>query len=260
MTTNATDLPAGSEWVSFRSDDGDTWLFDLTYFRSSWQCIYGQGCAGIEEEQDIAGHRGCCSYGAHFADEDDLQRVMKIAAALPADVWQHHAEAPVDAPAGEWSSWVDALTTVDEEGDRVTKVVDGGCVFLNQPGFERGPGCAIHVAATDTGIDPLEWKPEVCWQLPIRVEHHLDDNDQLTHIVRQWTRADWGESGADLGWWCAEAPEAYSASIPTAETLRGEIAALAGDKIADALIQQCSGTGTVVALPAPTRRAATGKT
>lgn len=246
---------AGSEWVSFRSDDGDTWLFDLTYFRSSWHCIYGQGCAGIEGTPDVAGHRGCCSYGAHFADEEDLLRVMKVAAALPSAVWQHHGEAPAANDGENWSAWVEALTTTDEDGDRVTKVVEGACVFLNRPDFERGPGCAFHVAATDTGIDPLEWKPEVCWQLPVRVEHHLDDNDQLTHIVRQWTRADWGESGADLGWWCADAPEAYSATIPTAQTLRAEIAAMAGESIADALISHCEGSGTVVSLPAPTTRA-----
>jgi len=112
----------------------------------------------------------------------------------------------------------------------------------------------IHFAAQAAELDPLEWKPEVCWQLPIRVEHHLDDNDQSTHLVRQWTRADWGEAGQDLGWWCAEAPEAYSGTAHVARYLRGEIAALAGEAIADALIAHVEGAGTVVSLPLPTRR------
>ena len=245
----------GTEWVSFADDAGETWLFDLSYFRSNWNCIYGSGCAGIEETPDVDGHRGCCSYGAHFADDADMVRVMEVAAALPANIWQHHTYRPDrTGTKADIDAMVNALTTVDDDGDRVTLVVDGACVFQNRPGSETGPGCAIHFAAQAAELDPLEWKPEVCWQLPIRVEHHLDDNDQATHMVRQWTRADWGESGADLGWWCAEAPEAYSGTKSVANYLRAEIAALAGDRVADALIEHVGGTGTVVSLPLPTRK------
>jgi hypothetical protein len=245
---------AGTEWVSFADANDETWLFDLSYFRSNWNCIFGSGCAGIEFEPDVDGHRGCCSYGAHFADEADLQRVMEVAAVLPPSVWQYHTERPeLDGPA-DVGQLTDALTMLDDDGDRVTNVVDGACVFQNRSGFSTGPGCALHFAAVNAELDPLEWKPEVCWQLPIRVEHHLDDNDQSTHIVRQWTRADWGEAGQDLGWWCAEAPEAYSGSSSVAIYLRAEIAALAGELIADALIAHVEGQGSVVALPMPTRR------
>lgn len=250
MTTNG--FP-GTEWVSFLSDEGETWIFDLSFFGSNWNCIYGSGCAGIEEEPDIEGQRGCCSYGAHFADEHDVQRVMRVAAALPAHLWQHHAQRP-SGPETNLDALTTALTALDDDGDRVTAVVDGACVFLNRPGFEAGAGCAIHLAASAAELEPLEWKPEVCWQLPIRVEHHLDDNDQSTHLVRQWTRADWGEAGQDLGWWCSEASEAFHGAKAVATYLRAEIAALAGDKIADALIEHVGGRGSVVSLPLPTRR------
>ncbi len=242
--------------MSFLDEKGETWLFDLTYFRSNWNCIYGSGCAGIEAEPDVDGHRGCCSYGAHFADEADLVRVMEVAAALPTNVWQHHDERPnlTGDRATDLDAMVEALTTVDDDGDRVTKVVDGACVFQNRPGSETGPGCAIHFAAQAVELDPLEWKPEVCWQLPIRVEHHLDDNDHSTHLVRQWTRSDWGEAGQDLGWWCSEADEAYSGTSSVAVYLRPEIAALAGEAVADALIAHVDGQGTVVSLPLPTRK------
>lgn len=248
--------PRGTEWISFVDAKDETWIFDLAYFRSNWNCIYGSGCAGIEFEPDVDGHRGCCSYGAHFADDADLVRVMQVAGALPASVWEHHGHRPTPTGdrAADLDALVDALTTVDDDGDRVTKVVDGACVFQNRPGSDTGPGCAIHFAAQNAELDPLEWKPEVCWQLPIRVEHHLDDNDHSTHLVRQWTRADWGEAGQDLGWWCAEAPEAYSGSEHVARYLRGEIAALAGEAIADALIAHIEGAGTVVSLPLPTRK------
>lgn len=251
-----TATPAGIEWVSFLDEDNETWIFDLSYFRSNWNCIFGNGCAGIETEPDIEGHRGCCSYGAHFADEADMVRVMEVAAALPANLWQHHGHRP--RPSGDRASdldaMIDALTMVDDDGDRVTKVVDGACVFQNRPGSQTGPGCALHFAAEAAELDPLEWKPEVCWQLPIRVEHHLDDNDHSTHLVRQWSRADWGEAGNDLGWWCSEAPEAYSGSQTVARYLRSEIAALAGPNVADALIAHIEGSGTVVRLPAPTTK------
>lgn len=226
-------------------------MFDLAYFRSNWNCIYGSGCSGIEFEPDPDGHRGCCSYGAHFADDADLARVMDVAAALPKDMWEYHEHRPDGATP---ESLVDLLTTVDDDGERVTLVVDGACVFQNRPGSTTGPGCAIHFAAKATEIEPLEWKPEVCWQLPIRVEHHLDDNDQSTHMVRQWTRGDWGEAGQDLGWWCAEAPEAYTGATNVAHYLRAEITALAGRDVANALIEHIEGAGTVVSLPLPTRK------
>jgi len=250
VTTNG--FP-GTEWVSFLSDEGETWIFDLSFFQSNWNCIYGSGCSGIEEVPDVDGQRGCCSYGAHFADADDLQRVMRVAAALPADLWQHHDQRPSGSETN-LDALTNALTMIDDDGDLVTAVVDGACVFLNRPGFKAGTGCAIHLAASAAELEPLEWKPEVCWQLPLRVEHHLDDNDHSTHLVRQWTRADWGDAGEDLGWWCSEATEAFSGAQAVAIYLRSEIAALAGEKIADALIEHVSGGGSVVSLPLPTRR------
>ena len=161
---------------------------------------------------------------------------MRVAEALPASLWQHHSvRAELDEPTLD--ALTEALTTLDDDGDRVTRVVDGGCVFLNRPGFSAGVGCAIHLAAVASEIEPLEWKPEVCWQLPIRVEHHVDDNDHTTHFVRQWTRRDWGEAGADLAWWCSEAPEAFSGSTSVANYLRAEVVALAGEAIAQALVE-----------------------
>lgn len=248
--------PAPTDWVSFTSADGDTWLFDLSFFRSNWHCIFGSGCGGIEEQVDVNGMRGCCSYGAHFADESDLVRVMRVAEALPAELWQHHGErAQLDEPTLE--QLTDALTTVDDDGDRVTTVVDGACVFLNRPGFPAGAGCAIHIAAAAAELEPLEWKPEVCWQLPIRVEHHVDDNDHHTHFVRQWTRRDWGEAGADLAWWCSEAPEAFTGATTVANYLRAEIAALAGADVADALAEHVTHRtpqSSSVSLPLPSTR------
>ncbi len=251
----------GREWVSFIDDDEETWMFDLTWFRSNWNCIFGQGCAGIEEEPNTEHHRGCCSYGAHFVDEADLTRVIEVAAALPPELWQFHHQrpSPTGSRAEDFDRLVDALTTIDDDGDRITRVIDGACVFQNRPGHPTGPGCAIHIAAVDAEIEPLEWKPEVCWQVPMRIEHHLDDYDRSTHFVRQWTRDDWGEAGEDIAWWCSDAAEAYTGRENVARYLRAEIVALAGASVADALIAYIDGSATVAELPSvnvpmPTRK------
>ena len=49
------------------------------------------------------------------------------------------------------------------------------CIFLNRPGFEGGAGCALHIAALEAGERPMDWKPSVCWQVPIRLEHSTDE-------------------------------------------------------------------------------------
>ncbi len=56
---------------------------------------------------------------------------------------------------------------------------------------------------------PMDCKPEVCWQLPLRLTHHLDEVEHSTHTLREWKRRDWGEGGAEFHWWCTEGPEAF---------------------------------------------------
>ena len=82
------------------------------------------------------------------------------------------------------------------------------------PGFASGKGCALHSAALAEGERFIDWKPEVCWQLPLRLEHHYDDNSHLVYTLREWKRRDWGEGGADLHWWCTDGPEAFVGHEP----------------------------------------------
>ena len=49
-----------------------------------------------------------------------------------------------------------------------TQRPDGPCVFLNDADFPGGGGCALHAQALRDGVHPLEYKPDVCWQLPVR--------------------------------------------------------------------------------------------
>ncbi len=211
--------------MSFVDQDehADEWLFDLDFLTSSWTCIYGRGCQGVLTGPAPELELGCCSYGAHFSDADDLERVGHAAARLTDDTWQHRATAR--RRGGPFKA----------EGDgTVTRLVDGACIFLNRPGFHRGAGCALHLAALDAGERPLDWKPEVCWQLPLRLTHHTDENGRTTHTLRAWDRADWGGGGEEFHWWCTEGTDAYVGHRPVYLELRDEIVELVGQSRYDA--------------------------
>ena len=203
------------EWVSFDDPaEARTWVFDLTFLLSRWTCIFGQGCQGVltGPAEDLV--QGCCSYGAHFVDEGDEAQVVSAATRLGADQWQHRAR-------GRRGGTI----VTDDTGARVTRMVDGACIFLNRPGFSRGPGCALHVGALDAGERPLDWKPDVCWQLPLRREDVVEGG-RVTSTVRQWDRSDWGEGGGEFHWWCTESPEAFVGTIPVYAALRDELVEL----------------------------------
>jgi hypothetical protein len=214
----ATPDPEPHEWFSVLDEEGTTWMFDITFLTSSWACIWGRGCPGIDDEPHPEREHGCCTYGAHFADKADRRRVKGYAEQLGPDEWQYRDLA--DQLGGPiWKN---------EDGEWVTRLVDNACIFNNRPGFVGGAGCALHGAALRRGERYIDWKPEVCWQLPLRLEHHYDDNENLVYTLREWKRRDWGEGGADLGWWCVDSTEAFVAQHPVVETLRDEIVELVG--------------------------------
>ena len=99
-------------------------------------------------------------------------------------------------------------------GTLVTRLVDDACIFLNRPGFPGGAGCALHRAALDAGERPLDWKPDVCWQLPLRLVETTDDAGQVTSTLREWKRRDWGAGGHEFHWWCTDAPDAFVGRRP----------------------------------------------
>lgn len=214
------------EWISFEDPDEErTWAFDATFLRSRWSCIYGAGCQGVLDQPADELQQGCCSYGAHFVDDDDVQTVVRAVVRLTPDIWQHHRKA---ARKGFLDS--------DGEGATTTRLVDGACIFLNRPGFTGGVGCALHLAAERAGERPLDWKPNVCWQLPLRLEHHRDDNGHLTSTLREWKRRDWGEGGNEFHWWCTEAPDAFVGGEPVYRHLRDEIVEMVGERIYDLVV------------------------
>ena len=231
--------PAGSEKTVLRCD--------LTWLTSAWTCIFGRGCAGILDDRP---DDGCCSHGAFFSDTADEKRVSRAAKELtPAD-WQFHQ---VGTKRG--------ITVRDSVGDddrrRRTRTVDGACVFLNRPGFAGGEGCALHALALRTGRHPLETKPDVCWQLPIRREQDWVDRPDGTRVlvstVTEFDRRSWGEGGHDLHWWCTSSPDAHVGGERLYVSYGPELTALVGAQAYAELARLCAArltTGLVAPHPA----------
>jgi hypothetical protein len=208
------------EWVSFEDPDEErTWVFDVTFLTSAWTCIFGQGCPGVLTGPAPELVQGCCSYGAHMVDKADARRVEKVAKTLTPEEWQYHAT-------GRRSG----VLKKNKHGETVTRVVDQACIFLNRPGFAAGPGCALHQVALTRGRQPLDLKPEVCWQLPLRREDEVADDGHVTSTIRQWDRKDWGPGGAEFHWWCTESPDAFVGHQPVFLEMEAELSAMVGKK------------------------------
>ena len=222
--------PGAHEWVSFPDpDENRTWVIDLTFLLSRWHCIFGSGCQGVLTGPAPELVQGCCSYGAHFTGDEDVARVVAAARTLTPAEWQFHKSGH------RAKGRLDVLTTGDA-GETITRQKDGACIFLNRPGFDGGPGCALHAAALARGERPMDRKPDVCWQLPLRREDETDPTGHVTSTLTQWDRRHWGEGGLEFHWWCTEAPEAFGGTRRVHEEMTDEIAGLVGPRV-QALIE-----------------------
>lgn len=203
-----------------------TWVFDTTFLRSSWKCIFGEGCQGVLDAPAEHLNQGCCSFGAHFVDDDDVAVVVRSAVRLTEKNWQFKKNADRHG-----------FLKKARSGETTTRVVDGACIFLNRPGFPGGAGCALHIGALEADERPLDWKPNVCWQLPIHLEHSEDDTGYVTTIVREWKRRDWGVSGDEFHWWCTDSSDAFVGREPVYRYLKDELIETVGAEVYDQLVE-----------------------
>ena len=199
---------------------------DLTWLTSRWSCIFGQGCPGIVEGRP---DDGCCTLGAHFADEEDEHRVRLAVAQLDDATWQHRDEARSDG----WAELEDPRQLAPGEvPGRKTRIVAGACIFLNRPSFAAGQGCALHLLAEQQGRELVETKPDVCWQLPIRRQFRsVTRADETTYTevsIGEYGREGWGPGGHDLHWYCSSNSDAHGGSEPVYRQNRAELVALVG--------------------------------
>jgi hypothetical protein len=219
-------------WVEFVDPEDAEQVFrcDLTWLTSRWTCVFGRGCHGIRPGR---ASDGCCTLGAHWSDDDDQKRVLGHAARLTPETWQFHKQGT--GPKG--------ISEPDEDGDLRTRRIDGACIFLNRPGFPGGEGCALHTLALREGREPLETKPDVCWQLPIRRAYDwIDRPDETRYLqitIGEYDRRGWGPGGHDLQWWCTGSPDAHIGADPVYVSYRAELVELMGAAGYAELVRQC---------------------
>jgi hypothetical protein len=206
-----------------------TWRFDSEFLRSNWTCVWGRGCQGIRSEPSEDRGEGCCSVGADLIG-DEAPTVATLALFLDPQQFQFHAEA-------------EAGGVFSDDTNTNTRVVEDACIFLNRPGFAGGEGCALHLAALAAGESPMDWKPSVCWQLPIMVDWERRDDGGETATVRRWTRRDWGEIGEEMAWCCTEEPAAHVGDRPVVESLAEELQEVVGAEVAVELRRRLTGGG-----------------
>ncbi|MGA3146146.1 MAG: hypothetical protein ABSF33_01580 [Acidimicrobiales bacterium] len=200
------------------TDGGTTWRFDESFLTSNWTCIWGRGCLGILARPAPELGHGCCSIGAELDGEDEARRIAALAATLDPERFEHHETARAGG------IFADASRTG-------TRVVDGACIFLNRPGFDGGAGCALHLAALDSDESPIDFKPSVCWQLPIKVDWEPGEDGTELATVRGWTRRDWGAEGETMAWCCTEGTTAYVGEQPVLEAMAEELEAIVGPEV-----------------------------
>lgn len=254
--------PDAHRWISLCDDDDGVWMFDVTYLLSHYHCIYGRGCPGIDEEPDHSEAFGCCIHGAYFVDDDDLDTTHEYVQRLTEEDWQFKSVADASTNGRQGAKGkprnYGAYEKI-ESGEWTTRIHNGACIFLNRPDFHSGAGCALHTAAVRHGERPMDWKPDVCWQVPIRMDVHTDDNGHDTVFVRAWERRDWGDGGADFHWWCIEEDAAYTADDPVYRTSRDELIGFVGEPLYERLVTELERIAGAAETPVDLRPTRSGR-
>ena len=225
------------EWIEFIDPaDAEHWIrADMTWLCSRWTCIFGRGCHGTIEGQSST---GCCNHGAYFSDKRRPQARAQLRQAVDPEDWQLYDEGR-DAK-GRSRTRRRSTTTTRTDPRR-----DGGrCLHVRQP---RGTSGWHRLRAArpraQHGLNPLETKPEVCWQLPVRREQDWVERPDETKVLRstiaEFDRRGWGEGGHDLDWYCTTSPEAHIGHEPMYVSYAPELIALIGEPAYQVLAELC---------------------
>ena len=221
------------ETVTFRDGDGWSWEFDLMFMLSNYQCIWGRGCPDTRLERTS---RGCCVEGVEIyrgegdtPGAEDLEMIRGRVGQLTDEDWQNRQVALRRGSRDPWGKARFKRNSVH------TRVHRGACIFHNRVDHPGGAGCAFHVAALRRGEDPIDWKPRICWQVPLFFE--IDDKTRTT-MVRAGRTVDWGGEGI-LEWWCTEREEAFSGDQPLYVSMELELRRVCGAAVYDELAAYC---------------------
>lgn len=236
------------EWFEVYNPDDPFHLFtfDVTWLASYYQCGYGTTCQGI----DGTPSHGCCPHGAFLVDAAERRNLTALVPQLTRSEWEKYT----DEPEG-WMEWDE----IDDEPNPKTAVVNGMCIFANSASFPGGTGCALHLHALNNGLDPVQVKPEVCWQLPLRrledYEDRADGSEILHTTITEYIRRGWGDGGEDFTWYCTTNPACHNAAEPLWKTAKSELIAMCGEKVYALLADFMKSRGTPTAVhPASANR------
>lgn len=219
------------DWVEFANPANPEELFkcDLTWLTSYWQCIYGDGCCGIDADKPDA---GCCSDGAYYTSKEDEDRVLKAAKKLTRAEWQFYDQARAKKSGGKLQ-----ITEIGLDKDRKTRKVKDSCIFLNRvgyeaPGYTGSFGCALHHLAVREQVHFVDTKPDICWQLPLRRSwetREMGDKEITVVVIGEYERLAWGDGGADFDWYCTSNSEAHVGRVPVYQSNKIELTKLMGE-------------------------------
>ena len=217
------------DWVEFRNPDNSEEIFkcDITWLTSYWQCIYGNGCCGIDADKPDA---GCCSDGAYYTNKMDEEQVLRIAKKLTKSEWQFYDQAR------DKSKKNLNISEIGLDKDRKTRKINDSCIFLNRVGYEAPGytgkfGCALHHLANKEGSHPVDTKPDICWQLPLHRSwevREVGDTEVTVVVIGEYERSAWGEGGADLDWYCTSNSEAHVGKVPVYQSSKTELIKMMG--------------------------------
>jgi hypothetical protein len=219
------------DWVEFANPANPEELFkcDLTWLTSYWQCIYGDGCCGIDADKPDA---GCCSDGAYYTSKEDEDRVLKAAKKLTRAEWQFYDQARSKKSGGKLQ-----ITEIGLDKDRKTRKVKDSCIFLNRvgyeaPGYTGSFGCALHHLAVREQVHFVDTKPDICWQLPLRRSwetREMGDKEITVVVIGEYERLAWGDGGADFDWYCTSNSEAHVGRVPVYQSNKIELTKMMGE-------------------------------
>jgi hypothetical protein len=220
------------DWVEFANPANPEELFkcDLTWLTSYWQCIYGDGCCGIDADKPDA---GCCSDGAYYTSKEDEDRVLKAAKKLTRAEWQFYDQARAKKSGGKLQ-----ITEIGLDKDRKTRKVKDSCIFLNRvgyeaPGYTGSFGCALHHLAVREQVHFVDTKPDICWQLPLRRSwetREMGDKEITVVVIGEYERLAWGDGGADFDWYCTSNSEAHVGRVPVYQSNKIELTKMMGEE------------------------------
>jgi len=83
----------------------------------------------------------------------------------------------------------------------------------------------------------MDLQPDVCWQLPLRLEEHTDEHGYVTSTLREWKRRDWGAGGEEFHWWCLDGGDAFVGKQPAYRYLASEIIEMVGAEVYTQLVE-----------------------